>query len=106
MATFPDRISIHLTGQSADELVAAAREAESAGVASIFASELYGNPFVPLAAVASHTSSMKLGTGIALAFVPPTVEVGDEVAIDIRGTAVPAKVVKPPFVAPAPPISD
>lgn len=69
MATFPDRISIHLTGQSADELVAAAREAESAGVASIFASELYGNPFVPLAAVASHTSSMKLGTGIALAFV-------------------------------------
>jgi alkanesulfonate monooxygenase SsuD/methylene tetrahydromethanopterin reductase-like flavin-dependent oxidoreductase (luciferase family) len=66
---FPERISIHLTGQTADELIAGALEAERAGVQSIWASELYGNPFVPLAAVASSTSRLKLGTGIALAFV-------------------------------------
>jgi alkanesulfonate monooxygenase SsuD/methylene tetrahydromethanopterin reductase-like flavin-dependent oxidoreductase (luciferase family) len=67
--TFPERISIHLTGQTAAELIDGAREAESAGVSSVWASELYGNPFVPLAAVAASTRRMKLGTGIALAFV-------------------------------------
>lgn len=63
------RTSMHLTGESAAELVEAAKEAEDAGVHTLFASELYGNPFVPLAAVAASTERVRLGTGIALAFV-------------------------------------
>ncbi|MET0901831.1 MAG: glycine cleavage system aminomethyltransferase GcvT [Acidimicrobiales bacterium] len=39
-----------------------------------------------------------LGHGIALAFVPPEVEEGAAVAIEMRGEAVPAKVVPTPFV--------
>ena len=45
------------------------------------------------------TSRPELGHGIALAFVPPDVEIGDDLAIDVRGTEVPAEVVKLPFVA-------
>ncbi len=39
--------------------------------------------------------------GIALAFLPPDVEEGAGVAIDVRGDAVPATVVKTPVVAKA-----
>ena len=49
--------------------------------------------------VTSGNFSPELGHGIALAFVPPDVEIGDELAIDVRGTAMPATVVKPPFIA-------
>lgn len=56
----------------------------------------------PAGVVTSGNYSPALGHGIALAFVPPTVEVGDEVAIDVRGKAVPARVVELPFVAPTP----
>ncbi|MCA9532273.1 MAG: LLM class flavin-dependent oxidoreductase [Myxococcales bacterium] len=63
------RISLHLTGSTAAELVTAARACEDAGIYSLIASELYTNPFVPLAAVAASTSRIGLGTGIALAFV-------------------------------------
>jgi aminomethyltransferase len=49
--------------------------------------------------VTSGNFSPELGHGIALAFVPPDVEIGDELAIDVRGTPMPAIVVKPPFVA-------
>lgn len=48
--------------------------------------------------VTSGNFSPVLGHGIALAFVPPGVQTGDEVAIDVRGTAVPARVVDTPFV--------
>jgi aminomethyltransferase len=51
--------------------------------------------------VTSGNFSPELGHGIALAFVPPTVEVdgaGGEVAIDVRGSALPARVVPLPFV--------
>ena len=51
----------------------------------------------PAGEVTSGNFSPMLGRGIALAFVPPSVEVGDEVAVDIRSTLVPARVVKPPF---------
>jgi aminomethyltransferase len=47
--------------------------------------------------VTSGNFSPSLGCGIALAFVPPDLAVGDGVEIDLRGTAVPATVVKPPF---------
>ena len=56
----------------------------------------------PGGVVTSGNFSPILGHGIALAFVPPAVAVGDALAIDVRGEAVPAEVVKPPFVAPTP----
>jgi len=52
--------------------------------------------------ITSGNFSPTLEQGIALAFVPPTVEVGDSVQIDVRGEPVDAQVVKPPFVAPTP----
>ncbi len=51
----------------------------------------------PAGQVTSGNFSPVLGRGIALAFLPPTVEPGAAVAVDIRGNAVPATVVKPPF---------
>ncbi len=56
----------------------------------------------PAGVVTSGNFSPTLEQGIALAFVPPEVAIGDTVAIDVRGDAVPATVVKPPFVAPTP----
>ncbi|MBI2703964.1 MAG: glycine cleavage system aminomethyltransferase GcvT [Actinobacteria bacterium] len=53
----------------------------------------------PVGAVTSGNFSPELGHGIALAFVPPDVGIGDELAIEVRGTPVPALVVKPPFTA-------
>jgi aminomethyltransferase len=51
----------------------------------------------PAGQVTSGNFSPTLGHGIALAFLPPTVEPGARVEVDVRGTAVPAQVVKPPF---------
>lgn len=53
----------------------------------------------PAGVVTSGNFSPVLGHGIALAFLPPDVEVGATVAIDVRGDSVPATVVKGPFVA-------
>jgi aminomethyltransferase len=49
--------------------------------------------------VTSGNFSPTLDCGIALAFVPPTVDVGDTVALDARGKSMPARVVKTPFVS-------
>lgn len=48
--------------------------------------------------VTSGNFSPELEHGIALAFLPPHVEIGTEVEIDARGSALAATVVKPPFV--------
>jgi len=48
--------------------------------------------------VSSGNFSPVLECGIALAFLTREVEPGTEVTIDMRGTAVPAEVVTPPFV--------
>ncbi len=52
----------------------------------------------PAGVVTSGNFSPQLGHGIALAFLPPEVEEGREVAIDVRGEPVPARVVPTPFV--------
>jgi aminomethyltransferase len=52
----------------------------------------------PAGEVTSGNFSPVLGHGIALAFLPPDVEPGAAVEIDVRGRALPAIVVKPPFV--------
>ncbi|MCB9586603.1 MAG: LLM class flavin-dependent oxidoreductase [Polyangiaceae bacterium] len=70
------RISMHLTGLDARELVESAREAEAAGVESLWASELYTNPWVQLAAVAPATKSITLGTGVVLGFVRSPMALG------------------------------
>jgi aminomethyltransferase len=54
----------------------------------------------PAGVVTSGNFSPVLGHGVALAFLPPEVEIGAKVAIDVRGDAVKATVVKPPFVSP------
>lgn len=46
----------------------------------------------------SGTYSPTLRTGIALALVDPAVPIGTDVAIDVRGRRVPARVVRTPFV--------
>jgi aminomethyltransferase len=53
---------------------------------------------VKVGMVTSGNFSPELGYGIALAFVPPDVEIGDELAIEARGTPMPARVVETPFV--------
>jgi len=47
----------------------------------------------------SGNFSPVLGHGIALAFLPPHVSDGQAVAIDVRGSAIPGRVVPLPFVA-------
>ncbi|HMJ77319.1 MAG TPA: glycine cleavage system aminomethyltransferase GcvT, partial [Iamia sp.] len=54
---------------------------------------------VEVGTVTSGNFSPTLGHGIALAFLPPEVAIGDALAIDVRGTPVPAQVVKTPFVS-------
>jgi aminomethyltransferase len=57
----------------------------------------------PAGVVTSGNFSPMLGHGIALAFVPPDVEPGDEVAIDARGEQLPGRVVTTPFWRTPPP---
>jgi aminomethyltransferase len=52
----------------------------------------------PAGVVTSGNFSPVLGHGIALAFLPPEVGEGSEVAIEGRGEALPARVVPTPFV--------
>lgn len=50
-------------------LAAQAKMFEAAGLEGLFAPQVYGPPFVPLAAAAAVTSRIRLASGIALAFV-------------------------------------
>jgi aminomethyltransferase len=52
----------------------------------------------PVGIVTSGNFSPVLGHGIALAFVPPSVVVGDSVQLDVRGHLLDATVVATPFV--------
>ena len=53
----------------------------------------------PVGEVTSGNFSPTLERGIALVFLPPHVEPGADVEVDLRGRPVPARVVKLPFVA-------
>jgi aminomethyltransferase len=50
-----------------------------------------------IGSVTSGNFSPMLEHGIALAFVEPHTELGDEVTIDVRGTELPGRVVSYPF---------
>jgi len=49
-------------------LAAQAQQLEAMGMEGVFAPQVYGPPFIPLAAAAAVTQRMRLATGIALAF--------------------------------------
>lgn len=53
----------------------------------------------PVGVVTSGNFSPVLEHGIALAFLPPDLGTGTEVAIDVRGSALPGRIVDLPFVA-------
>lgn len=57
-----------VTSLPAPMLTAHAQQLEAAGMEGVFAPQVYGPPFVPLATAAGVTSRMRLATGIALAF--------------------------------------
>ena len=63
------RYSLSIAVAHADEVAAVAQRAEAAGFDSLWTSEMFHDPFLPLAAVAAGTSRIQLGTSIALAFV-------------------------------------
>ncbi|MGH2812731.1 MAG: LLM class flavin-dependent oxidoreductase [Actinomycetota bacterium] len=63
------RISYAPWGETLGELVKAGADAESAGFEKVWVSELHRSAFVPTAAIAQATSSVEVGTAIALAFV-------------------------------------
>lgn len=56
----------------------------------------------PAGTVTSGNFSPVLATGIALAFLTPSVEPGTSVEVEARGKCLHGRVVKPPFVAPSP----
>jgi len=49
-------------------LAQVAKQQEDAGLQGTFAAQVYGPPFIPLAAAATTTERLLLGTGIAIAF--------------------------------------
>ncbi len=51
----------------APELAALAQQYESMGFEGVFSVQVYGPPFVPLAAASTVTRKLKLGTGVAIA---------------------------------------
>jgi len=63
------RYSVTIGPGPADEVARAAARAESAGFEAVWTSEMFHDPFLPLAAAATRTSRIGLGTSIALAFV-------------------------------------
>ncbi len=52
----------------AREVAQAARQQEAMGLEGTFAAQVYGPPFIPLAAAAASTSTLRLASGIAIAF--------------------------------------
>lgn len=59
---------------SAEAIAERFRRYQARGVAGVWARQTFGPPFGPLSAVAMETSTMKLGTGIALAFTRSPLE--------------------------------
>ncbi|MCB1259466.1 MAG: glycine cleavage system protein T, partial [Acidimicrobiales bacterium] len=48
--------------------------------------------------ITSGNFSPELGHGIALAFLPPGLDPGTELGIDVRGSIEPARIVATPFI--------
>ncbi|MEX0682692.1 MAG: LLM class flavin-dependent oxidoreductase [Dehalococcoidia bacterium] len=63
------RYSLALGAGPAADVAKLAADAEAAGFRALWTSEMFHDPFAPLAAAATTTSRIGLGTSIALAFV-------------------------------------
>ena len=61
-------VDVELVGEDAAAIAAFARAAEDAGIARLWAPELYRSATVPLAVAAGATERIGIATGIALAF--------------------------------------
>jgi probable F420-dependent oxidoreductase len=63
------RYSLGISVAPAADIARLAKQAEDAGFDGIWTSEMFSDPFLPLAAAATATERLQLGTSIALAFV-------------------------------------
>tara|TARA_B100001109_G_scaffold254324_1_gene253750 strand:- start:1838 stop:2845 length:1008 start_codon:yes stop_codon:yes gene_type:complete len=63
------KLSFGPWGETLDEFVDAGLIAEDNGFSTLWASELHRTPFVPLSALATKTKTIKIGSGVALAFL-------------------------------------
>ncbi len=63
------RFSLGIGIAGAAEVARLAKRAEAAGFQTLWTAEMFHDPFLPLAAAATATASIQLGTSIALAFV-------------------------------------
>lgn len=63
-----------LTPSPAQAIAAQAQMLESMGLEGLFAAQVYGPPFLPLATAAAVTSRIRLASGIAIAFTRSPVE--------------------------------
>jgi alkanesulfonate monooxygenase SsuD/methylene tetrahydromethanopterin reductase-like flavin-dependent oxidoreductase (luciferase family) len=63
----PHRFWTVVNALPAPLLAAAAQQAEAQGVHGLFAPQVYGPPFIPLAAAAAVTTRIQLASGIAIA---------------------------------------
>src|ERR1700675_3456929 len=63
-----------VTPMSAPAIAGQSRALEAAGLEGLFAPQVYGPPFLPLAAAAAVTTRIQLASGIAIAFVRSPVE--------------------------------
>lgn len=68
------RIWAQLPPMPRKDLIAAVRRFESAGLEGIWCSQTFGAPFGPLSAAAVASERLRLGSGIALAFVRSPLE--------------------------------
>ena len=59
---------------SGDQLTATVKGMEQAGFEGVFVLQIYGPPFVPLAAASTVTDALKLGSGVAIAGTRSPVE--------------------------------
>lgn len=71
-----------LAPQPAAQLVEAVKQAEAIGLEGIWTQQGPGMPFVTLAAAASVSQRLKLGTGVALAFTRSPLETA-QAAMDL-----------------------
>jgi probable F420-dependent oxidoreductase len=63
--TLPVDVTFHGTH---DRIAGFARRAQEHGVAGLFVAEAYDDPFISLTLAAAETTSLQLGTGVAIAF--------------------------------------
>ncbi len=68
-ATALPRVGLAAWGEDLGEMLDAGRAADAGGFDAVWTSELHRSPLVPLAALATSTTRIGLGTAIALAFV-------------------------------------